>query len=57
MCFVQTLKEYTKEEVAKHNAEDDCWMILFGKVYDVTKFLEDHPGGPEIMLQNAGIVI
>jgi len=27
---------YTLEEVAKHTAEDDCWTILNGRIYDVT---------------------
>ena len=44
-------KAYTLEEVAKHNKENDCWVILFDDVYDVTKFLNEHPGGaPAIML-------
>lgn len=32
------------QEVAKHNKDDDMWMVVHGKVYDVTKFKEDHPG-------------
>lgn len=45
---------YAPAEVAKHNKEDDIWMIIHGKVYDVHAFLEDHPGGPEILHQHAG---
>lgn len=44
----------TTEEVAKHNKEDDCWVILYGEVYDVTKFLNDHPGGKQAILIYAG---
>mmetsp|Transcript_23314 Transcript_23314/g.42159 ORF Transcript_23314/g.42159 Transcript_23314/m.42159 type:complete len:269 (-) Transcript_23314:41-847(-) len=35
------------EEVEKHNNKDDAWMVLFGEVLDVTKFLPIHPGGEE----------
>jgi len=48
------LSVYSESDVKHHTSEKDCWMIIHGLVYDVTKFLEDHPGGPEILLQNAG---
>ncbi|XP_017698591.2 cytochrome B5-like protein [Phoenix dactylifera] len=49
----KTLKTYTKEEVCLHNKRDDCWIIIKGKVYDVTPYVEEHPGG-DAMLNNAG---
>jgi L-lactate dehydrogenase (cytochrome) len=48
------LKVYTMEEVAKHNAKSDCWVVLHDEVYDVTAFLEDHPGGAASILAYAG---
>jgi cytochrome b involved in lipid metabolism len=72
---------YTIEEVARHNTEDDCWIILGNetngnflvlflfslvhfhcylnclggkKVYNVTQFLSEHPGGRDIILDFAG---
>jgi L-lactate dehydrogenase (cytochrome) len=41
-------------EVAKHNTDDDCWVVIHGKAYDVTEFKEDHPGGKNIILKWAG---
>ncbi|KAI3681896.1 hypothetical protein L6452_36702 [Arctium lappa] len=38
------------EEVSKHNSKTDCWLIISGKVYDVTPFLDDHPGGDDILI-------
>lgn len=42
------------EEVAKHNRRESCWIIVHGKVYDVTEFLDEHPGGSKIILKYAG---
>ncbi|XP_008793730.1 cytochrome b5-like [Phoenix dactylifera] len=47
-------KVYTLEDVSKHNSNEDCWLIIGGKVYNVTKFLEDHPGGDEVLLSATG---
>ncbi|AQZ13889.1 CYB5 (YNL111C) [Zygosaccharomyces parabailii] len=47
-------KIYTFEQVAEHNTPQDAWLIIDGKVYDVTAFVEEHPGGDEIVLDLAG---
>ncbi|CAG5098508.1 Oidioi.mRNA.OKI2018_I69.XSR.g15734.t1.cds [Oikopleura dioica] len=48
-------KVFSLEEVGKHNTGKDCWMVIHNKVYDVTKFLSEHPGGEEILLECAGV--
>lgn len=45
---------YTYEEVAKHNQLKDAWVVIASKVYDITGFLDEHPGGEEIIFENAG---
>ncbi|KAK3852785.1 hypothetical protein Pcinc_040635 [Petrolisthes cinctipes] len=48
------LDVYTLDEVAMHDTMDDCWIILYDKVFDVTKFLLDHPGGEDVIMEHAG---
>lgn len=36
---------YSWAEIAKHDSDTDCWVVLYDKVLDVTKFLNEHPGG------------
>ncbi|CAN6238812.1 unnamed protein product [Urochloa humidicola] len=47
-------KVYSFEEVAKHNDRKDCWLVIAGKVYDLTPFMEEHPGGDEVLLACTG---
>ena len=36
------------------NFEQDIWLVIRGNVYDVTKFLDEHPGGDEVLNDLAG---
>ncbi|XP_032456848.1 cytochrome b5 isoform X1 [Nasonia vitripennis] len=47
-------QKYSAEEVSRHNNADDLWIAIHGKVFDVTKFLKEHPGGEEVLLSLAG---
>lgn len=47
-------KYYTLEDIRVHNMSTDTWLIIHDKVYDITSFLEEHPGGEEVLLEQAG---
>ncbi|KAK4504388.1 hypothetical protein PRZ48_005304 [Zasmidium cellare] len=44
----------TRQEVAKHTSEEDIWVIVDHKVYDVSDFIDAHPGGEVVLRQVAG---
>lgn len=46
--------EVNPEELARHDKETDCWVALKGNVYNVTTYLQYHPGGVEELMRGAG---
>ncbi|XP_026582557.1 cytochrome b5 reductase 4 isoform X2 [Pseudonaja textilis] len=48
------LLEVTEEELMKHNKRDDCWICIRGLVYNVTPYMEYHPGGEVELMKAAG---
>ncbi len=49
------LKDISLSELSKHNTKDDCWVAIYGKVYDLTAFAEEHPAGAESIYKLGGI--
>ena len=47
-------KEFSMEEVQKHNKKDDLWIAVKGVVMDVTNWLDEHPGGPQALFSHMG---
>ncbi len=44
----------SKVELAKHNSSKSCWLLISGKIYDVTSFLPSHPGEAKTILPACG---
>jgi len=42
-------QQFTHQEVLTHNTSSDCWTIIAGNVYDVTGYVNTHPGGQTIL--------
>lgn len=49
------VKTFTRAEVALHNTESNCWTYVDGKVYDLSKWLPEHPGGGFLVLVMCGV--
>lgn len=47
-------KEFSMDEVKKHNKKDDLWIVVKGVVLDVTNWLDEHPGGPQALFSHMG---
>ncbi|NXJ96021.1 NB5R4 reductase, partial [Corythaixoides concolor] len=48
------LIEVTEDELAEHNKKEDCWICIRGFVYNVTPYMEYHPGGEDELMKAAG---
>ncbi|KAI9223813.1 cytochrome b5 [Blastocladiella britannica] len=44
----------TLEEVAKHKSQEDAWTVLHGKVYNMSPYMNFHPGGIKQLMKGAG---
>eukprot|EP00445_Apocalathium_hangoei_P003494 CAMPEP_0203862510 /NCGR_PEP_ID=MMETSP0359-20131031/13626_1 /ASSEMBLY_ACC=CAM_ASM_000338 /TAXON_ID=268821 /ORGANISM="Scrippsiella Hangoei, Strain SHTV-5" /LENGTH=505 /DNA_ID=CAMNT_0050779905 /DNA_START=61 /DNA_END=1578 /DNA_ORIENTATION=+ len=49
-----TERSWSMDEVAKHCTRDDCFLVLYGQVINITDFVSKHPGGEAVLLSNAG---
>ncbi|XP_053351233.1 cytochrome b5 reductase 4 [Clarias gariepinus] len=49
------LIEVTEEELKKHNTKNDCWTCIRGMVYNISAYMDFHPGGEEELMKAAGI--
>lgn len=48
------MRTISSPELSEHKSRDSCWLAVHGKVYDVTDFLDSHPGGPGLLLKSSG---
>lgn len=51
---MESLRVCDRSEVAQHKSLQSCWVIIDQIVYDLTSFVELHPGGSKIILRYAG---
>ncbi|KAF4367887.1 cytochrome b5 [Cannabis sativa] len=47
-------KLFSMEEISQHNTKDDCWVVIDDKVYDLSSYLDEHPGGDDVVLAATG---
>lgn len=52
--FSNAMKEFTRLEVAKHNTAESLWVVIDTEVYDLTSFVDLHPGGAYVLAEVAG---
>ncbi|KAK4034415.1 putative membrane bound hemo protein [Parachaetomium inaequale] len=47
-------KQLTYQDVAEHNTKKDLYVVIHDDIFDITKFVDEHPGGEEVLLDVAG---
>jgi len=50
----EELRQISVEELAQHRAEGDVWVSLYGKIYDLTEYVWEHPGGSQAIFDVGG---
>lgn len=45
---------YTLDQVAEHDSQDDCWLVIEGSVYDISSYFDQHPAPPSVLLPWCG---
>ncbi|OAA38158.1 fatty acid hydroxylase [Beauveria brongniartii RCEF 3172] len=50
----RTLPTFSRAQVESHSSVDSCYVTIGNNVYDVTDFIDDHPGGSSLVLEYAG---
>ncbi|KAF9428636.1 hypothetical protein BGZ94_001659 [Podila epigama] len=48
------VKTFSYADLADHSSRDSLYLVVEGKVYDCTEFIDEHPGGEEVLLDEAG---
>ncbi|KAJ6111559.1 Cytochrome b5 [Penicillium sp. IBT 18751x] len=48
------LPELSMKDVAAHKSKTDMWIVIHGQVFDITEYLQDHPGGADVLIETAG---
>ncbi|KLO07506.1 cytochrome b5 [Schizopora paradoxa] len=54
MSAEETTKIVTLAELQENSKREKLYILLHGKVYNVTNFIDEHPGGDEVVLAEAG---
>lgn len=52
--ITEEVQGYTLAEIAQYNTTSSCWMAVDGKVYDVTSYINRHPGGSASIASGCG---
>lgn len=50
----KSLPEITLNEVSNHDSYDNCWIVVYDRIYDVTDFIKTHPGGEHVIMDHSG---
>ncbi|TQV97792.1 Cytochrome b5 [Cordyceps javanica] len=48
------IRNYTLAQIAEANTPEKAWIVIHGRVYNVSSYLDDHPGGRDVLLELAG---